>query len=286
MSNDKSVTAFKNELDLKATLANQYMKQINNYFGDDKEALKFLSSVMSAVQRTPKLLECSPVTIINSFMTMAQLKLMPSGVSGEAYILPYNSKNGMEAQFQLGYQGLVTLFYRAGVRAIVSEIVFEKDKFTIHNGEISHEYDAFSDNRGKAKGAYVIVELQAGGKVSKAMSEKEILTIAKKFSKSYGTGFSPWSEGQDPQLWMWKKTVLKQVAKLVPKNETIFKALDEDNKDSVIADRLEPARAESESLKMGNLIPDAKTKKDKEVKNEAGPAESDEIWPEAANQPK
>ena len=34
--------AFSSELDLKATLAKEYMKQINNYFGDEKKALKFL----------------------------------------------------------------------------------------------------------------------------------------------------------------------------------------------------------------------------------------------------
>lgn len=278
MSNDtKQIAAFKNEGDLKNLLATQYIKQINNYFGDNKMALKFLSGVMSSVQRTPKLLECSPDSLINSFMTMAQLELMPSGISGEAYVLPYNSKTkGMEAQFQLGYQGLVTLFYRAGVRSIVAEIVYANDKFSITNGVISHEYDAFDDDRGKAKGAYAIVELQAGGKVSKTMSEKEILTIAKKFSKSYG-GFGPWSEDQDPQKWMWRKTVLKQVAKLVPKNETIFKAIAEDNKDSIIGDRLEPAKVESEKMKMGSLLKkNEKTIESKEVKNEVRSAEGNE----------
>ena len=64
---------------------------------------------MRMVQRTPKLLECTPETLLNSCMTMASLKLMPSGVSGEAFVLPYKNKGVMEAQFQLGYQGLVTL---------------------------------------------------------------------------------------------------------------------------------------------------------------------------------
>lgn len=226
----------KNEQDLKTVLASTYKKQIDNYFSDEKKSLEFLSNVVASCQRLPKLLECQPVTLINSFMVMASLKLMPSGVSGEAYVLPYNNKGVLQAQFQLGYQGLVTLFYRAGVRAIVAEIVYEKDAFSYHNGVLSHDADPFSDDRGPAKGAYVVVELQAGGKVTKVMSKKEILGIAQKFSKSFST-FGPWSEGQDPQLWMWKKTVLKQAAKLVPKNETIYKAIDEDNKDSIISDR-------------------------------------------------
>lgn len=233
--------------DLKVTLATHYQKQIENYFGDQKKALKFLSAVVSSVQRNPKLLECEPASVINSFMAIAQLEFMPSGVSGEAYVLPYNNKkkvgnnwvNVMEAQFQLGYQGLVTLFYRAGAKSIIAEIVRKNDKFQMVNGEIHHEVDVFSDDRGDAIGAYVIVELQMGGKVYKAMSKKEILAIGSKFSKSYSTSFSPWNAAQDPELWMWKKTVLKQCAKLVPKNETIFKAIAEDNKDSNIEERKE-----------------------------------------------
>ena len=236
--------------DLKVVLAGQYQKQINNYFGDEKKALKFLSGVISAVQKTPKLLECDPSTVINSFMTMAQLELMPSDVSGEAYVLPYKNK----AQFQLGYQGLVTLFYRAGARAIISEIVYKKDKFDYTNGVLTHTPDVFADDRGEAIGAYVTVETQTGGKVTKVMKKSDIVNIGKNFSKSFGTEFTPWKEKNDPELWMWKKTVLKQVAKLVPKNETIYKAVAEDNKDSVIADREKKALKQGDSLKMGNLL--------------------------------
>ena len=235
---------------LRTVLATQYQRQIENYFGDPKLALKFLSSVMAAVQRTPELLNCEPASVINSFMTMAQMQFMPSGVSGEAYVLPYKGV----AQFQIGYQGLVTLFYRAGAKSITAEIVYSKDKFDLTNGVITHTPDVFAADRGEAIGAYVIVELQAGGKVSKVMKAQDILDMGKKFSKSFASQYTPWKEANDPELWMWKKTVLKQVAKLVPKNETIFKAVEEDNKDSKLAERLEHAKMEGEGLKMGNLI--------------------------------
>jgi recombination protein RecT len=270
--------------DLKRTLATQYQKQINNYFGDEKKALRFLSGVVAAVQRNPKLLECEPSSVINSFMVMAQLELMPSDVSGEAYVLPYNDKKkGMIAQFQLGYQGLVTLFYRAGAKSIVAEIVYEKDEFSFRNGVIDHDPDVFAEDRGEAIGSYVIVELKSGGKVSKVMNRKQIMDIGKKFSKSfYGYDYqtkrktesvgehTPWNEKNDPELWMWKKTVLKQAAKLVPKNETIFRAIDEDNKESNVADRMEKAREEAKSLTMGSLM---QTNENDENTTEADAAE-------------
>ncbi|MBU2025180.1 MAG: recombinase RecT [Patescibacteria group bacterium] len=254
--------------DLKQVLAGEYQKAIVNYFGDQKKAMKFLSGVVSAVQRNPKLLECSGTSVINSFMTMAQLELMPSDVSGEAYVIPYKG----QAQFQLGYQGLVTLFYRAGAKSITAEIVRKKDKFNYTNGVIKHSPDFFADDRGPAIGAYVIVELQAGGKVSKVMKKDDIVGIGKKFSKSFKTDYTPWKEANDPELWMWKKTVLKQAAKLVPKNETIFKAIAEDNKESNVANRMEKAKEESKSLAMGNFVKD-ENKKDK---TEAKPAEGDQ----------
>lgn len=238
MENKPTALVLKNEQDLKVILAGQYMKQIRAFFGDNEKALEFCTNVVASTQRVPKLLECTPDSLMNSFMTMASLKLMPSGVSGEAYVLPYeNKKKGVcEAQFQLGYQGLVTLLYRAGARSIVAEIVREKDQFSYENGEVKHVPDVFAE-RGKPRGAYVIIELQNGSKIAKVMSEKEILNIAQSFSKSYGGDFGPWNEKQDPEKWMWRKTVLKQAAKLVPKNETVYRALAEDNKDSILSGR-------------------------------------------------
>jgi len=258
--------------DLRTTLASQYKKQIENYFGDEKKALKFLSSVIASVQRTPELLNCEPTSVINSFITMAELNLMPSDVSGEAYVIPYKKV----AQFQLGYQGLVTLFYRAGAKSIVSEIVYKKDKFKYVNGEVEHEPDVFADDRGEAIGAYVIVETQSGGKISKVMKKKDIVGIGQKFSKSFNSSFTPWKETNDPELWMWKKTVLKQVAKLVPKNETIYKAVAKDNEDSNIEDRKKQALKEAESLKMGNLLTKHNTNENNENKDKNETSQGDQ----------
>lgn len=251
MSNNQII---KTQEDLKLILAKNYMRQIENFFGDDKQAMKFLSGVMSAVQRNPKLLECKGETLVNAFMTMAQLGLMPSDVSGEAYVLPYNSKHGMEAQFQLGYQGIITLFYRAGGQRVRAEIVREHDTFTYENGIVHHTVDIMKskEERGNAVGAYGIATI-GGQEIALAMNARDILDMGKQFSKSFTSKFSPWNEENDPNLWMWKKTVLKQLGKLLPKNETINKAFAEDNKDSTINDRLAIPKSDMIELSMGNL---------------------------------
>lgn len=260
---EKQIQKINSADDLKILLSKQYQNQINNYFGDEKKALKFLSSVISSVQRIPKLLECDPVTVVNSFMTMAQLELMPSDVSGEAYVLPYKGK----AQFQLGYQGLVTLFYRAGGTSVRTEVVRKNDKFSYINGEINHEIDIFKSDseRGEVVGAYAIAKLSNGGEISKVMNKNDIVEIGKRYSQSFNTEYSPWNEKNDLQSWMLKKTVLKQLGKMLPKNETIYKAIAIDNEDSVISKRLKNAEKESDKMKMGNLLKE--TNKKYEEKN-------------------
>lgn len=251
----------KNPDDLKVFIAKNHMTQIKNFFGDEKQAMKFMSSMMASVQKIPELLNCEPMTVINSFLTMAQLGLMPSDVSGEAYVLPYAGK----AQFQLGYQGLVTLFYRAGGTGIRSEIVRRNDTFSNINGVIHHEIDIFKSNeaRGEAIGAYVIGTVN-GAEISKAMNADDIMAMGKKFSKSFGSKFTPWKEENDPELWMWKKTVLKQAMKLMPKNETINQAIAYDNEDSRISEVR--GLVEENKLTMGNFKKkDGKEKTDEEV---------------------
>lgn len=265
MSEPVTKIVLKTENDLKVFLAKNYMNQIKNFFGDEKRAMKFLSSVMAAVQKTPKLLDCEPMSIVNSFMTMAQLGLMPSDVSGEAYVLPYKDK----AQFQLGYQGLITLFYRAGGQRIRAEIIREQDKFEYTNGEVKHTVDITKSNeaRGKAVGAYAIATVN-GVEIAKAMNKDDILHIGKNFSKSFSSEYSPWNPKNDPELTMWLKTVLKQLGKLLPKNETINMAIAEDNKDSRISEL--KGMVEENQLAMGNFLKSNEAK-DKTKKKEDAP---------------
>ncbi len=257
----------KSEVELASFLNKNYLHQIKNFFGDEKQAMKFLSSVRSSVQKTPKLLECHPMSVVNSFMTMAQLGLMPSDVSGEAYVLPYKG----QAQFQLGYQGLITLFYRAGGQRIRAEIVRANDKFSYENGEIKHEINIMLSNekRGEPVGAYAIATVN-GMEIAKAMNREDILGFGKNFSKSFSSEYSPWNVDNDPELWMWKKTVLKQLGKMLPKNETINLAISLDNEDSRISDVKK--KVDDGDLTMGTFLEEknAKTTKPVDDKKKGG----------------
>lgn len=67
------------------------------------------------------------------------------------------------------------------------------------------------------------------------MAKDEVLAF-KEFSKSKNSPFSPWNPKNDPELNMWRKTAIKQIAKLLPKNEEIYKAIEQDNEECSIKD--------------------------------------------------
>lgn len=295
---DIQTIGIRDEKDLRTIMASNYAKTLKNYLGSEERANKFMSSVMADVQRNPKLLDCTPVSIFNAYLTMAGCGFMPSAVSGEAYVIPYeNSKKNpqtnryekvLEAQFQMGYQGLVTLFYKAGVQKIDWAIVRKNDKASLINGEMVHEVPLgmSKEERGEPIGAYVTVTFR-GEKNTKYMNGKDIIAHANKFSKSYnpdsaGWKYSPWNPENDPELTMWAKTVLKQHSKLLPKNETINKAIAADNADSVLHDRLEAAKVDTEKLEMGKLAIEHHGNQDKKESSQSktkpeAPADGEEV---------
>lgn len=218
----------------RTTLAKSYHKQITNYLGgDDKKSLKFMSAAIYVVQKNPKLLECQPETLIQSLMSCAEFELYPSNVAGEAFIIPYKGK----ATFQLGYQGLITLLARAGI-SVTSQIVRKNDKFEYVEGlepKLVHSFPAFAslEERGDWVGVYSILTNQSGQKIPCVMSREQVMGI-KNLSQAKDSEYSPWNSKQDPELWMPRKTCIKQNCKLVPKTEVLQKAIAKDNEESVI----------------------------------------------------
>lgn len=250
----------------RVALSKEHEKAINNFFrGDRERVMKFMSSVVYSLKKTPKLMECDRGSLINAFMTCAEYELYPSNVSGEAYVLPYKKgEQGYEAQFQLGYQGVITLLYRAGMQSINADIVYENDEFDYQAGltpTLIHRPNVFGE-RGKAIGVYAVATLSSGEKQFKVLGEKDVMKF-KEFSKSKASEYSPWNPKNDPELSMWKKTAIKQLAKFLPKNSTIYEAFEKDNRDSRISDAAK--LAENSDLKMGNLLKENDNDENQEV---------------------
>lgn len=182
--------------------------------------------VLTSVQRTPDLLKCHPVTLLGAVFQAAQLGLVPDGVLGQAYLVPFRNtkKNRMEVQFIPGYKGLITLARRSGeISTINAEVVHQKDTFKYALGihpMLEHVPSELADP-GPITHVYAYARLRDGGVQSVVMNMRQVDAI-KKRSQSARSGSSPWTT--DPE-WMIKKTALKQLCKLLPASTELQRAV-------------------------------------------------------------
>ena len=176
---------------------------------------RFTRMVLTAISSNPALGSCTPTSFLGAMMASAQLGLEVNTPLGQAYILPYKNKGVLEAQFQLGYKGLIDLAYRSGeVEVVQAHIVYENDKFECEYGlEPKLTHIPADTNRGNPVKVYAMFKTKSGGYGFEVMSMDDVKEHAKKYSKSYSSSFSPWSTNFEE---MAKKTVLKKCLKYAP----------------------------------------------------------------------
>lgn len=96
---------------------------------------RFTRMALSALNNTPALGDCTPMSFIAALMNAAQLGLEPNTPLGQAYLIPFKNKGILECQFQLGYKGMIDLAYRTGqMQMIQAQIVREYDYFEYQYG--------------------------------------------------------------------------------------------------------------------------------------------------------
>ena len=209
----------------------QYIKAME---GEIKKALpsvitpeRFTRMVLSAISTNPKLATCTKASFLGAMMNAAQLGLEPNTPLGQAYILPYMNKGVLEAQFQLGYKGLIDLAYRSGeVEVVQAHIVYENDIFECSYGlEPKLTHTPADKDRGEPIKVYAVFKTKSGGYGFEVMSMEDVRIHASKYSKSYGTSFSPWKTNFEE---MAKKTVLKKVLKYAPLKSDFVRGITQD----------------------------------------------------------
>lgn len=209
----------------------QYIKSME---GEIKKALpsvitpeRFTRIVLSAISVNPKLGSCTPQSFLGAMMTSAQLGLEVNTPLGQAYVLPYSNKGVLEAQFQLGYKGLIDLAYRSGeVEVIQAHVVYKNDEFTCEYGlnpKLTHK--PADRDRGNPVKVYAVFKTKSGGFGFEVMSMDDVRRHAEKYSKADGSGFSPWKTSFEE---MAKKTVLKRVLKYAPLKSDFVRAAVQD----------------------------------------------------------
>lgn len=172
-------------------------------------------------QKTPALLSCKPATIVS-----AVARALRSGldIGTTCYLIPF----GDTCTFVADYKGLAQLMVAArAVRAVEMEAVREGDEFQFELGldaRLRH-VPVWSQNRATKliTHAYVVLRLPNGAATFKVMGADEIDAIRKQHSKQWKSG--------PLTAWYACKTVLRQIAKTMPKDKRLasfYQAIEQD----------------------------------------------------------
>lgn len=188
---------------------------------------RFTRIALSALNNTPQLQKCTPMSFIAALLNAAQLGLEPNTPLGQAYLIPYKNKGVLECQFQIGYKGLIDLAYRNGqMQTIQAQAVYENDFFEYEYGlEPKLVHRPVSQERGEVTYFYGIFRTVNGGFGFSVMSKFDMDSYAKTYSKAFSSEYSPWKTSYDE---MAKKTVIKQALKYAPIKTDFQRALSTD----------------------------------------------------------
>jgi recombination protein RecT len=202
-------------------LLNRYKEQIAMALPRHLTPERMIRVALTAVGRNPVLQKCSPATVAGCVVQASILGLEPDGVLGEAYLVPFynkkanNGKGGYECQLIPGYMGLIKLVRNSGeLKTIDVQEVCANDEFDFEKGTESYiRHKPALGERGDILYYYATATLAGGGQQFEVMTVDQIEAHRDKYSKSAESG--PWVTSPE---WMYKKTVLRKLVKLLPKS--------------------------------------------------------------------
>lgn len=193
-----------------AIKSDAYQKLINDTLGDKNKSLRFIADISTVVSSNRQLQNCDAGSILSSGLVAQSLNLPLSPTLGFAYVVPY----GNNAQFQVGWKGLVQLAIRTreyetiGVRPVHQGENQGYDEFGDEIIKFSHEFDS-----APIVGYFAYFKLTNGFKKTLYWTKEQCEAHAFRYSKSHsgdnrGGEFDNWSNMFDE---MSMKTVLKQL---------------------------------------------------------------------------
>ena len=190
---------------------------------------RFITSILSAVSTNPALQECEHSSIISAAFLGESLKLSPSPQLGQYYMVPFNTKVGIDqngknvyikkAQFQLGYKGYVQLALRSGYYKDIDVFEIREGEYLGRDeetGKYKFKFMTDDDERESKKivGYMAYFEYLNGFTKTLYWSKEKMLNHADKYSQAFSkeaiTGknskvsFADFEAGKVSEDEMWK----------------------------------------------------------------------------------
>lgn len=208
--------AKKQKMGLTAYLTQDAVKnQINSVVGG-KNGTRFVSSIISAVQTTPALQECTNPSILSAALLGEALNLSPSPQLGQFYMVPFdNRKKGCkEAQFQLGYKGYIQLAIRSGYYKKLNVLAIKEGELVHYDPleevvEVNLIEDDILREEAPTMGYYAMFEYENGFRKTMYWSKKKMLAHAEKYSFAFyknggAKSLELLEQGKISEKEMWK----------------------------------------------------------------------------------
>lgn len=205
---------------------------------DEARASIFASAILSQVTNK-NLINCDLDSIIKNGIEIVRLGLNPNPNFGQAYIVPFKTKNGGEiAQLQIGFKGFLNLAYRNGwiFRAVC---VYACDKFKIEFAGISDKITYEPNFEARQDDNHKWIHSNLIGVIVYAMdSNKTEFSEFVPFSKLEKLRLKSQNQNDKNELkyiwaeWseeMYKAKALKYVATRLPITEQIQNAISSEN---------------------------------------------------------
>lgn len=222
------------------------MPTIEEVLPNQVSAERMSRIALNVIRTNPKLLECKIDSLMGGVLEAAKLGLEP-GLMGQCYLIPF----GKEAQFIIGYKGLIDLVRRSGqVSTIEARTVYEKDEFDFEYGlESKLKHKPTMKDKGEAIAYYAVCKLKDGGSSFIVMSKQEMEQYKDKYAKSKKYG--PWVDEFDA---MARKTCLRQLIKYLPISVENLSNFDEAN-GSEVHRELQTAKMMGEDAYVPEITP-------------------------------
>lgn len=224
----------------------------------------FVRVFLTAINKTPKLAECTQVSLMTALLDCASMGLEPDG--RHAHLIPY----GNQCKLIPDYKGLIKLAKNAGdIQWIKGVEVCKNDEFDYTDGVVHHKPD-FKKGRGEPYLYFSHCRYKDGtDDYDMPMTIDEINKIR---DKSPAAKSGPWVDHAGEQR---KKTVIKRHCKRLPQSPELIKAFEADFDSPVDITPLDTGEptlvSESPEHAPGEPLPPPKTEGDEKPTPEEKP---------------
>lgn len=191
--------------------------------GTPIDGQRFMRIALTEIRRNPQLMSCSPQSVLGGLMLSAQLGLEIGAPLGQSWLIPFRNKGTLEAQWLLGYTGVVALAGRAGVH-ISGRAVHEADEFSyeiVDGRDVIHHRRELRGDRGPAWLWYATAHWDSGY-TAIVLNRSEVEHYRGR-SKAKGNG--PWVTDFDP---MAIKTCVLRLRPWIPITAQVSDAMSAD----------------------------------------------------------